>query len=304
MKNNYKQLIGLLAFTFISGNLYAALQVVTTTQDLAAIAKAVGGEYIKVHSLTPGTRDPHHAVAKPSMIRKVYSADLLLVVGSDMEIGWLPALLQSSRNNRVLPGNPGFLDLSSTVPLLGKLQGPVTRDMGDVHAKGNPHYWLDPRNGLRMAKAIAKRLIQLDPEHASAYKNNAEAFDKKLKVKLVEWQNTLKFLKGKPVIAYHSSFVYLADFFGFNIVDEIEPKPGIAPSAASLVKLMARIKNERIALLIMEPYYERRSANYLNEQTGIHIAVVPQSVGAEPEIKTYTDLFGAIVKVLKTNGEN
>ena len=303
MKNNYKQIIWLLALTFMSDNLYAALRVETTTQDLAAIAKAVGGEYINVHSLTPGTRDPHHAVAKPSMIRKVYSADLLLVVGSDMEIGWLPALLQSARNNRVLPGNPGFLDLSSTVPLLGKLQGPVTRDMGDVHAKGNPHYWLDPRNGLRMSKAIAKRLIQLDPEHTSAYQKNAEAFDKTLREKLVEWQNTLQFIRSKPVIAYHSSFLYLADVFGFNIVDEVEPKPGIAPSAASLIKLMARIKNEHIGLLIMEPYYERRSASYLNDQTGIHIAILPQSVGAEPEIKTYIDLFDAIVKVLKTNGE-
>jgi zinc/manganese transport system substrate-binding protein len=304
MKNNCKHLFLLLALTIMSGNLYAALRVETTTQDLAAIAKAVGGEYIEVHSLTQGTRDPHHSVAKPSMIRKVYSADLLLVLGADMEIGWLPALLQSARNSQVLPGNPGYLDLSTSIPLLGRLSGPVTRDMGDVHAKGNPHYWLDPRNGLRMAKAIAERLEQLDPEHASAYQKNAETFEKDLKAKLVEWQNTLKFLKGKSVIAYHSSLLYLADVFAFNIVDEVEPKPGIAPSAASLAKLMARIKNEHIGLLIMEPYYERRSASYLNDQTGIHIAVVPQSVGAEPEIKTYFDLFDAIVNVFKTNGEN
>ncbi len=302
MKNTFKPIFLLFLLNTLSGNLYAALKVEATTQDLAAIAEAVGGEYVKVHSLTPGTRDPHHSVAKPSMIRKVYSADLLLVLGADMEIGWLPALLQSSRNSNVLPGNPGYLDLSASIPLLGKLSGPVTRDMGDVHAKGNPHYWLDPRNGLRMSNAIAQRLTELDPAHASAYQKNATDFAQQLQAKLAEWRKALTFLKGKPVIAYHSSLLYLADVFDFKIVDEVEPKPGISPSAASLSKLMARIKNEHIGLLIMEPYYERRSAEYLHKETGIHVAVLPQSVGAEPEIKTYVDLFDGIVKVLKTQG--
>ena len=304
MKILYKYFLCLLAFNIMSGNLNAALQVETTTQDLAAIAKVVGGDYINVNSLTPGTRDPHFAVAKPSMIRKVYGADLLLVIGADMEIGWLPSLLQSARNSRVQPGNPGYLDLSDAVPLLGKLQGPVSRDMGDVHAKGNPHYWLDPRNGIRMAKVIAERLGQLDPEHASEYQKNVEIFEKTIKTKLHSWKKALQHLNGKSVIAYHTSFVYLADAFGFRIVDEVEPKPGITPSASSLIKLIARIKNEQIDLLIMEPYYERRSARYLNEKTGLQIAVIPQSVGAQTSIDTYIDLFDAIVKVLKINGEN
>lgn len=304
MKNTYKHLLWLLLFNVMHGSAYAALQVETTTQDLAAIAKAVGGEYIEVHSLTPGSRDPHFAVAKPSMIRQVYRADLLLVIGADMEIGWLPPLLQSARNSRVQPGNSGYLDLSASVPLLGKTQGPVSRAMGDVHAKGNPHYWLAPRNGVRMAKMITERLGQLDPEHAIDYQKNFEVFEKTINEKLVDWRKALRHLIGKPVIAYHTSFVYLADAFGFRIVDEVEPKPGIAPSAASLSNLMARIKNERIGLLIMEPYYERRSARYLNEQTGIQIAVVPQSVGAQSDINTYTDLFDGIVKALKPIGEN
>jgi zinc/manganese transport system substrate-binding protein len=302
MKKVFKHIFVLLILNSLSGNLYAALNVETATQDLAAIAKAVGGEYVDVHSLTPGTRDPHHSVAKPSMIRKVYSADLLLVVGADLEIGWLPALLQSARNDKVLPGNSGYLDLSMTIPLLGQISGPVTRDMGDVHARGNPHYWLDPRNGVRMAKAIAQRLAELDPAHATAYQKNAADFTRQLETKLAEWRSALQFLKGKPVIAYHSSLLYLADAFGFKIVDEVEPKPGISPSAASLAKLMAKIKNEHIKLLMMEPYYERRSASYLSEQTGVNVAVLPQSVGAEPGIKTYIDLFDSIVKVLKTTG--
>ncbi|WP_126452850.1 metal ABC transporter substrate-binding protein [Sulfuriflexus mobilis] len=297
MKKVFICLLGslLLAISFSS---HATLRIVTTTQDLAAIAEAVGGEQVTVQSLTPGTRDPHFAAAKPSMIREVYRADLLLVIGADMEIGWLPPLLQSARNARVQPGNPGYLDLSEVVPLLDKASGPLSRAMGDVHAKGNPHYWLDPRNGLRMARAIAARLAELDPTHKGDYQRRLGAFAQRLENKLPDWHAGLAQLKGRPVIAYHKSFIYLADAFGFHIVDEIEPRPGIAPSAASLGALVTRIKTEEIDWLIMEPYYERRSARYLTEQTGIRVAVLPQSVGAQPGIHTYFDLIDAIVAVL------
>jgi len=281
---------------------HAALEIVTTTQDLAAIVKSVGGEQVQVQSLTPGTRDPHFAAAKPSMIHKVFRADLLLVIGADMEIGWLPPLLQSARNAQVQPGNPGYLDLSSVVPLLDKISGPVSRAMGDVHAKGNPHYWLDPRNGVRMAHAIASRLSELDPSHKDDYQRRFNTFAQTMDNKLPAWHAELAQLKGKPVIAYHKSFIYLADAFDFRIVDEVEPKPGIAPSAATLSTLVARIKAEHIGLLIMEPYYERRSARYLNEQTGIRVAVLPQSVGAQPDINSYFDLFDAIVAALNNTG--
>lgn len=280
----------------------AELRVVTTTEDLAAIAKAVGGEQVTVQSLTPGTRDPHFAVAKPSMIRQVFGADLLLVVGADMEVGWLPPLLQSARNPRVLPGSSGYLDISTAVPLLGKLRAPVSRAMGDAHAKGNPHYWLDPRNGRRMARIVAERLAQLDPGNENLYRQRFEAFATTLDEKLPDWRHKLANLAGRPVIAYHNSFVYLADAFDFRIVDEVEPKPGIAPGAASLAKLVTRIREESIELLIMEPYYERRSANYLREKTAIRVAVLPQSVGAAPGIDTYFELFDAIVAELNRAG--
>jgi len=290
--------LGVMLFA-LSLSVQASIKVVTTTQDLAAIAKAVGGDYISVQSLTPGTRDPHFASAKPSMIRKVYHADLLLVVGADMEIGWLPPLLQSARNARVQPGKTGYLDLSNAAPLLGKMNHPVSRSMGDVHANGNPHYWLDPRNGIRMAMAIANRLEELDPDNSQAYQQQLKAFMDKINNKLPLWKSALAHLAGKPVIAYHNSFIYLADAFGFNIVDEVEPKPGISPSAASLSALVSRIKTDKIGILIMEPYYERRSAQYLNEQTRLRIAVLPQSVGAEDNINNYIELFDAIVAVLK-----
>lgn len=278
---------------------HAALKVVATTQDLAALAQAVGGNRVEVISLTPGTRDPHYAEAKPGMIRQVYQADLLLLVGADLEIGWLPPLLQAARNSRVLPGSAGYLDLSGAVPLLGVPSAPVTRAMGDVHAQGNPHYWLNPANGLRMAQAIAARLSALDGTHAAEYQTNLANFEQLLQTKMTAWQAALAPLKGKPVIAYHSSFLYLADAFGLVIAEQVEPVPGIAPGAAHLQKLVALIKTDQVGLLIMEPYYERRSASYLAERTGIKIAVLPNSVGSTPEIATYFDLFDGIVAALQ-----
>lgn len=278
---------------------HAALKVVATTQDLAALALAVGGNRVEAISLTPGTRDPHYAEAKPGMIRQVYQADLLLLVGADLEIGWLPPLLQAARNPRVLPGSAGYLDLSGMIPLLGVASAPVTRAMGDVHAQGNPHYWLNPANGLRMAQAIAARLSTLDDAHAAEYQTNLANFEQLLQTKMTAWQAALAPLKGKPVIAYHSSFLYLADAFGLVIAEQVEPVPGIAPGAAHLQKLVALIKTDQVGLLIMEPYYERRSASYLAERTGIKIAVLPNSVGSTPEIATYFDLFDGIVAALQ-----
>jgi len=281
----------------------ATIQVVTTTEDLAAIAKAVGGDHVKVNSLTKGTSDPHFARAKPSMIRKVYGADLLLLIGADIEIGWLPALLRSGRNSQVLPGNPGYLDLSTVVTLLDRPTKPVTRDMGDVHAQGNPHYWLDPKNGLLMAQAITERLLILDPDNNDAYQSNLAAFQKRVKEKIKMWQTTLSPLNGDKVIAYHTSLIYLANAFGFQIADEVEPKPGISPTASHLNRLIKRIEDYQIKLLVMEPYYERRSARFLQSKTGIRIAVIPQSVGAKPGIGNYIQLFDAIVTELKQAGE-
>ncbi len=296
--------ISLLGATLLAfaGAASAALKVVATTEDLAALARAVGGGHVQVHSLTRGTADPHYAEAKPSMIRQLHDADLLLVVGAGLEDGWLPPLLASARNGRVLPGAPGYLDLSAAVTLLDKPAGPVTRAMGHVHPAGNPHYWLDPENGLKLAQAIAARLAALDPARAADYHANFEAFAAALTGRVAQWRAALAPLKGRSVIAYHKSLVYLADAFGFRIVAEVEPKPGIPPNPSHLRALVERIRAQNIRLLIMEPFYERRSAAYLAEQTGIEVVLLPTSVGAEPGIMTYIDLFDAIVAALQKNG--
>lgn len=297
----YRALFGL-ALVMVTVAAQAKLMVVTTTEDLAALARAVGGADIEVTSLTRGTQDAHFVEAKPSMIRHLARADLFMVVGADLEIGWLQPLLETARNARVQPGASGYLDLSSTVELLEKPTGSVSRAQGDVHALGNPHYWLDPRNGLLISRAIAARLSELDPEHAEAFRRNLGAFERQLSDRLSQWQAQLAPLKGKPVIAYHKSFVYLAHAFGFDIAGEVEPQPGIPPNAGHLQRLIEQIRGSKIGLLIMEPYYERRSADYLHEQTGIRIAVVPNSVGGVPGADDYFGLFDVIVRALVNNG--
>lgn len=280
----------------------AKVRIIATTTDLAAIARAVGGNHVSAESLTRGTRDPHFAAAKPSMIRRLYRADLLLVVGADMEVAWLPAALRASRNPRAQPGLPGYLNLSESVPLLNVASGPVNRAMGDVHAKGNPHYLLDPRNGGRAAAAIAARLARIDPGNRPVFEANLATFQRRLDGRFAAWRETTKPLRGKSVISYHKTFPYLADAFGFRIVTQVEPLPGISPTASRLAELVGRIRSEKIGLLVMAPYYERRSARFLAERTGIKIAVLPQAVGAEPEIRTYFDLFDAIAATLAKAG--
>ena len=297
----YRTFFGL-ALAFVAVGAQAKLTIVTTTEDIGSIVRAVGGTHVEVTSLTRGTQDAHFVEARPSMIRQLARADLFMVVGADLEIGWLQPLLETARNAHVQPGTPGYLDLSTTVELLEKPAGPVSRAQGDVHAAGNPHYWLDPRNGVRLAKAIAARLNELDPRHAEVFRANLAAFERRLGERLTQWQAQLAPLKGKPVFAYHKSFVYLAHAFGFHIVGEIEPKPGIPPNAAHLQQLIRQIGTQKIGLLIMEPYYERRSADYLRDQTGIRIAVLPNSTGGVPGADDYFGLFDVIVRALANIG--
>jgi len=276
----------------------AKVKIVTTTSTLAALARAVGGNDVSVESLTKGSRDPHFAAAKLSMIRKIYRADLLLSVGADLEIAWLPAALQAGRNPRVQPGQPGFLDLSAAVNMLEVPTKPVTRAMGDVHAKGNPHYLLDPRNGVRAAAAMASRLETIDPEKAGEYRARLAEFREAIDGKAADWNRRTTSLKGRSVIAYHKTFSYLADVFGFEVVEYVEPLPGISPSAAHLSKIANRITEQKIGLLIIALYYNQRPADYLAEATGIKVVPLPQAVAATPDIKTYFDLFDGIVDAL------
>jgi len=282
-----------------SPSLWANINIITTTSDLAAIAKTIGGDKVSVTSLTKGTRDPHYAQAKPSMIRKLFRADLLVLVGAEMEVGWLPALIRSSRNKRVLPNNEGYLDISKVIDLKGKPGQRVTRDMGDVHGAGNPHYWLDPSNGILMAKAIADRFGMLDPANKAVYSDNFAEFKLQLEQKIVRWKSELQRFSGEKILAYHTSLLYLSTAFNLDVRGYIEPQPGLSPSASHLNRLLKKIESENIRYILMEPYYETRSAKLLQRKTNINLVIIPQSVGSQPQIKSYFDLFDSIVNALK-----
>jgi len=279
----------------------AELNVITSTADLAAITRAIGGRAVKADSLTSGASAPHFAVPKPSMIRRARDADLLIVVGAELEIGWLPVVLSSAANPRINVGQPGYLDLSSSVSILQEA-GPVSRAQGDVHKSGNPHYMLDPQNGLVAARAIAARLAELDPANAAAYQAGLAAFEGEFRRKWPEWQRGFTPLRGKSVVSYHRSLPYLARAFGFVIVGELEPLPGISPTVSHLEALGETIRRNNVRLLLMEGFYERRSAQFLAERTGIKVAVIPHAVEFEAGMKSYFDTFDGILKSIRVSG--
>ncbi len=277
----------------------ANLKVVTTTTDLAAITREVGGSFVDVQSLARGDQDPHYLEPKPSYAVILNRADLLIDVGLELEIGWVPVLLTQSRNPKIQLGQPGHLSAAEGLNILEIPTGPVNRSQGDVHPDGNPHYWLNPRNGLIIAQKISERLETLDPSNAASYQKNLRDFQKRLSDKIIVWEKTLAGVRGQSIITYHRSLSYLADWVGLNVIDFIEPKPGIPPSPAHILSLMELIKNKKIPLVITENYYDPRPSRELSGKTGIQVLTLPTSVGGEPTIKTYEDLFDFLTQQLK-----
>lgn len=278
---------------------FAKINIVTTIPDLAAIAQEVGGDLVDVKSIARGDQDPHFIEPKPSYAVLINRADLLIEVGLELEVGWLPVLLTQSRNPHVRRGEPGLLTASDGVGLLEIPSGPIDRSQGDIHPYGNPHYWLDPRNGVIIANHIADRLAQLDPPNAAAYQANATHFKTDLSGKIKGWQAELAGIRGKTAVTYHKSYSYFARWSGLQVADYIEPKPGIPPSPTHVLALIDLIKREKIPLIITENYYDPKPSHELAERTGAKVITLPTSVGGEAGIKSYFDLFDTIVRHLK-----
>ena len=292
----------LLASFLCAAPLAAKVKVVTTTEDLAALAREVAGETAEVGSIARGYQDPHFVEAKPSYLLKLKKAQLFIQVGLELETGWAPALLTSARNPGILPGRPGFLDASEGCEILEKPAGGVDRSLGDVHPLGNPHYWLDPENGRLIARAIARRLSAIDPANAEKYKANLAAFEERLSQKQKEWDAAAAALKDVKVVTYHNSWPSFAKRFGLDVVDFVEPRPGIPPSPAHIHSLIARIKAEGVRLLIVEPYFDQKLPKKVAAEAGVPLVIVPPSVGGEEGIKTYFDLFDRQLELLKNAG--
>jgi zinc/manganese transport system substrate-binding protein len=277
---------------------HAALNVVTATEDLASIAREVGGDKIKVESLSRGYQDPHFVEAKPSFVIKLHSADLLIAVGRELEIGWLPPLISQARNAKIQPGSAGYLDASLTVKILEMPTGQLTRAMGDVHPLGNPHYWLDPDNGRRIARAIQAKLSELDGADAASFAQHADAFDKKLAEAEKRWDAAMAPYKGLKVVTYHRSWPNFAERFGLDVVGYVEPKPGIPPSPSHTLDLIREMKAKNVKLILVEPYFDMKTPNSVARETGAKVLEMTPSVGGEKGVDDYIALFDHDIKLL------
>lgn len=276
----------------------AGIKVVTTTEDLASLAREVGGDKVSVESIAKGYQDPHFVEAKPSFILKLHSADLLVVVGRDLEIGWLPPLLQQSRNEKIQVGARGYLDASATVKILDIPQGQITRAMGDVHPLGNPHYWLDPGNGRRIAQAMEARMSELQPGDAAYFAQRLADFDRRLAEAEKGWDAAMAPYKGTKVVTYHRSWPNFVERFGLDVIGYVEPKPGIPPSPQHTLSLIAEMKKAKATLILVEPYFDLKTPQSVARETGGQVVVLAPSVGGVKEAGDYIRLFAYDVNLI------
>lgn len=271
--------------------LHAKLNVVATLPDYGAIAEAVGGDQVKVTSLARGTEDPHFIDARPSYIRVLNQADVLLEGGAEMEVGWLPALVNNARNPKILGDAPGHVLMSQGIALLGMPSAPVDRSMGDVHPAGNPHFAHDPANGKIMATHLAEVFTKLDSASGYIYQANLKRFIGQLDAKLAGWTKVMEPFRGTKVVTYHKSYEYFAARFGLEIVGQIEPKPGIEPSPSHINALIPRVKEAGAKLVMIEPNRPRKTPQYVADAIGAKLVILPGMVGGHEKIKDYLGLF-------------
>jgi ABC-type Zn uptake system ZnuABC Zn-binding protein ZnuA len=285
-----KLILFLISVSILSSADAGIIKVVTTTADLKSITELIGGDKVSVSSIATGYQNPHFVDPKPSYIIGLSKADLFVTVGLDLEIGWSPQLLTSSRNTKIQNGAEGYVDASVGIGLM-QVPTSANRAEGDIHIYGNPHYWLDPLNGKIIARNIANGLERIDPSNKSVYESNLQAFFKKIDDKIKEWQAKMAPFKGSKIIAYHNEWVYFETRFGLNIVDFLEPKPGIPPSPSQLVKVIKEIKANNIKVIISSPYFTTSSSDVVAKQTGVKELTLATSVGAFDSIKNYFDVF-------------
>src|SRR5437588_3231620 len=274
------------------------LNVITSTEDLAAIASEIGGDRITVEAIAKGYQDPHFVEPKPSFLLKLLKADLLAVVGLQLEIGWLPPLVTQSRNSKIQEGNAGYMDMSQFCEILEIPTTQVTRAMGDVHPLGNPHYWLNPENGRRMAKAFENKFSELRPADKAYFAERNADFDKRLTEAEKRWDAQMVPYHGRKVITYHRSWPNFCERFGLVVVDYVEPKPGIPPTPSHTLEVINTMKRDGIKLILVEPYFDLRTPNSIAQATGGAVAVLMPSVGGVKEITDYFKLFDYDINLL------
>lgn len=275
------------------------LNVVATTPDLAALALAIGGDAVDVKALAKPTEDPHFVDAKPSHIVTLNRADVLIDGGAELEMGWLPSLLESARNDKIAAGAPGRISASLGIRML-EVPPTFDRAKGDVHEKGNPHFMLDPLNVKLIVTQIAEHYAKVDPASAELYRGNLKRFLATLDVKLAAWQKELEPFKGAKIVTYHKDFVYLAARFNLAVVENLEPKPGISPSPAHLAQVIAVMRAQKVRVILVQPFQSRKTAETVARQTDAMVLDVAQQPGALKNTATYFDLMDSMVHTLAT----
>lgn len=274
----------------LSHSAHAALDVFACEPEWAALSKEVGGDKVSVYQATTAMQDPHRIEARPSLIAHTRAADLLVCTGADLEVGWLPVLLQTSGNAKVQVGQPGYLMASDFV---AKLEVPtaVDRSQGDIHPYGNPHIQLDPRNITRVAQALSQRLAQIDTRNAAYYQARSKDFEARWEKAIAEWQARAAPLKGMRLVPYHKDYAYLMHWLGMDEVIDVEPKPGIPPSAGYLSELLAKLQAQPADAIIRSAYQDSKAVEWLGERTKIPAVTLPYTVGGTPQAKDLFSLF-------------
>jgi zinc/manganese transport system substrate-binding protein len=273
----------------------AQLRVVATTPDLAAVAKEIGGDRVNVVALAKPTEDPHFVDAKPSFIVTLNRADVLVEGGAELELGWLPPLLENARNGKIAAGAPGHIVASEGIRLL-EIPTSFDRSKGDIHSLGNPHFMIDPVNVKIVARNIASHLGEVDSKNAATYNANLAKFNARVDAKMADWQKQLAPYRGAKIVTYHRDFVYLAPRFGMTIVDELEPKPGIAPSPAHLAQVIGKMKANNAKVILVQPFQNRKTAETVARQTGATVIDAPQQPGAARNTATWFDNMDNLVR--------
>ncbi len=275
----------------------APLRVVVSYPWIRSLVEEIADDQVSLYTLAKGSEDPHFVVPKPSHIAKLRKADLLIIQGASLEIGFLPPLVRQANNPVIFPGNRGFLDLSTAVSLIEQPQA-VSRAAGDVHPQGHPHYHLDPHNIPVLARTIETKLCDLDPDHCPLYRKRLEDFLRRWQAKLQQWDQQCASLKGAKVVTYHKLYDYFLRRYGMQLVGTLEPLPGISPSAKHLIQLIQQMRAAKVRWILQDVYHEQKTARYVASKTQATVKVLPHDVGALPTIHSIFDLFDYIVKQL------
>lgn len=289
----------LLAFFILclSAPCFAELNVFTCEPEWKALVKELAQDKVKAYSATTAFQDPHHIEARPSLISKVRRADLVICSGAELESAWLPLLIRQSANGNVLPGKSGYFEASSFVQRLD-VQHKVDRSMGDVHAEGNPHVHLDPRRILKIADALALRLIELDASNAEFYQRNQQDFKQRWLNAIDQWEQNAKSLMGINTVVHHRDYIYLFDWLGINLVGTLEPKPGLPTTVGHLVQLKNKLKTTPTKMILHTSYQNSRAALRLSQLTNIPVVELPYTVGSNEKVTTLFNLFDDIISTL------